>query len=205
MDTRSWKQREGLTLAKFTSKIVGGKQFSGYEIAVAVDPRDARDGMYKLETKGDEKPTNKFTYTRPLVDGAHWRNKELYEQQQECEATKRGHKIAVTAHDKLSLEKKTETFTLLFPANMKLTDRHFIPTGGSPDEKEIEQKLIMGKIDTGMKKKDKQTLNLVPVTNLSFLLTWRLTDMNSEQEVEGSGAKKPKAATLMDDMMQGTP
>jgi len=41
IDTGSWKQQEGLTVAKFAGKMVGGKQYSGYEIAVVVDPQDA--------------------------------------------------------------------------------------------------------------------------------------------------------------------
>ena len=185
--------------------MVGGKQHSGCEIAVVVDPRDARAGMYKLETAGDEKPTNKFSYTRPVVDGSLWRDKEVYEKAQDCDAVLTGRSIQVTAHEKLADELKTETFTLVFPSHCKLTDRHFVPSGESVDEQEIESFMIMGKIDTGIKKTDKTTKNEVAVKNLSFSMTWRLTDMNTEADVKGGGKKKPKAATQMDEFFDGTP
>ena len=205
IDTRSWKQQERLTVAKFTGKMVGGKQYSGYEIAVVVDPRDAREGLYKLETDGDEKPTNKFKYTRPAVDAAMWQNKDVYENAQDCEAVHRGHSIQVTSYVKLPPEQKTETFTLVFPSDCKLTDRHFVPSGESVDEKEIESLLVMGKVDTGIKRLDRTTKAEVSVKNLSFVMTWRLTDMASEDDVTGGDKKKPKAAKQMDDFFDGTP
>jgi len=45
INTGSWKQPERITVAKFAGKMVGGKQHSGFEIAVVVDPRDAREGL----------------------------------------------------------------------------------------------------------------------------------------------------------------
>ena len=185
--------------------MVGGKQYSGYEIAVVVDPRDARSGLYRLETHGDEKPTNKFRYTRPAIDGALWRDKEVYEQGQDCEAVHTGHQIQVTAHEKIPDESKTETFTLVFPSSCKLTDRHFVASGESVDEQEIESFMIMGKIDTGIKRIDKTTKAAVAVKNLSFVMTWRLTDMNTEADVTGGGKKKAKAAQQMDNFFDGTP
>ena len=201
----SWKQPEGITVAKFTGKMVGGKQYSGFEIAVVVDPRDARGGLYKLETYGDEKPTNNFRHTRPAVEGALWRDKLVYEQAQDCEAVYRGHSIQVTAYEKLPEDQKTETFTLVFPSDCKLTDRHFVPSGESVDEKEIESLMVIGKVDTGIKRLDKTTQAEVAVKNLSFCMTWRLTDMNTEDDVTGGGNKKPKAAQQMDDYFDGTP
>jgi len=107
--------------------MVGVKQCSGCEIAVVVDPRDARAGMYKLETAGDEKSMNKFSCIRPIVDGSLWRDKEVHEKAQDCYAVLTGCSIQVAAHEKLADELKTETFTLVFPSNCKLTDRHFVP------------------------------------------------------------------------------
>ena len=192
-------------MAKFTGKMMGGKQHQGYEIAVVVDPRDARAGLYKLETHGDEKPTHKFKYTRPAVEAAHHLNKDVYEKQQTCDAVQIGHSIQVTAYKKLPKEQQTETFTLVFPSSCKLTDRHFIPSGESVDEQEIESLLIMGKVDTGIFKTDKTTKQPLPVTNLSFVMTWRLTDMATEDDVDGGGEKKPKAARQMDDFFDGAP
>ena len=204
-DPGSWRQPERITVAKFAGKMVGGKQHSGFEIAVVVDPRDAREGLYKLETCGDEKPTNKFKYTRPAIEGSLWRDKQVYETAQDCEAVHRGHSIQVTAYEKLSDDQKTETFTLVFPSYCKLTDRHFVPSGESLDEKEIESLMVIGKVDTGIKKLDKTTNAEVAVKNLSFCMTWRLTDMSSEDDVTGGGNKKPKAAKQMDDFFDGTP
>jgi len=205
INTGSWRQQERLTVAKFAGKMVGGKQYSGYEIAVVVDLRDARAGMYKLETDGDKKPTFKFRYARPTIEGALWRDKDVYESKQDCDAVLTGHSIQVTAYEKLPEEQKTETFTLVFPSNCKLTDCHFVPSGESVDEQEIESFLIMGKVDTGIKRIDKTTKAEVAVKNLSFSMTWRLTDMNSEADVKGAGKKKPKAAKQMDEFFDGTP
>jgi len=205
IDTESWKQAEGIAVAKFTGKMVGGKQHSGYEIAVVVDPRDAREGLYTLETYSDEKPTSTFKYTRPTVEASLWRDKDLYEKAQDCEAVYRGRAIEITKYMKLPVERKTETFMLVFPSSCKLTDRHFIPSGESVDEKEIECKMVMGKIDTGMKRMDKTTKKEVDVTNLTFTMTWRLTDMATEDDVAGAGDKKPKAAKQMDEFYDGTP
>lgn len=205
IDTGAWKQPERLTVAKFTGKMMGGKQYQGYEIAVVVDPRDARAGLYKLETYGDEKPTHKFKYTRPAVEAAHYQNKDVYEKAQTCEAVQIGHSIQVTAYKKLPNDQKTETFTLVFPSSCKLTDRHFVPSGESVDEKEIENLMIMGKVDTGIKRMDKTSKTPVAVTNLSFIMTWRLTDMASEDDVMGGDDNKPKAARQMDEFFDGTP
>jgi len=73
------------------------------------------------------------------------------------------------------------------------------------DEQEIESFMIMGKIDTGIKKTDKMTKAEVAVKNLSFGMTWRLTDMNTEADVKGADKKKPKAATQMDEFFDGMP
>jgi hypothetical protein len=93
----------------------------------------------------------------------------------------------------------------VFPSSCKLTDRHFIASGESVDEQEIESLLIMGKVDTGISRTDKTTKAQVAVTNLSFVMTWRLTDMATEDDVMGGGEKKPKAARQMDDFFDGTP
>jgi len=45
----------------------------------------------------------------------------------------------------------------------------------------------------------------LPVTNLSFVMTWRLADMATEDDVDGGGEKKPKAARQMDDFFDGAP
>ena len=73
------------------------------------------------------------------------------------------------------------------------------------DEQEIESFLIIGKVDTGIKRIDKTTKAEVAVKNLSFSMTWRLTDVNSEADVKGAGKKKPKAATQMDEFFDGAP
>jgi len=86
-----------------------------------------------------------------------------------------------------------------------LTDRHFVPSGESVDEQENESFVIMGKIDTGIKKTDKTTKNEIAVKNLSFGMTWRLSDMNTKADVKGAGKKKPKAAAQMDEFYGGTP
>ena len=129
----------------------------------------------------------------------------MCEKAQDCDAVLTGRSIQVTAHEKLADELKTETFTLVFPSYCKLTDRHFVPSGKSVDEQEIESFMIMGKIDKGIKKNDKTTKNEVAVKNLSFSIMWRLTDMNTKADVKGAGKKKPKAATQMDDFFDGTP
>ena len=81
----------------------------------------------------------------------------MHEKAQDCNAVHTGRSIQVAAHEKLADELKTETFTLVFPSCCKLTDRHFVPSGESVDEQEIESFMIMGKIDTGVKKTNKTT------------------------------------------------
>lgn len=116
-----------------------------------------------------------------------------------------GHQIQVTKYEKQPKEQRTETFTVVFPSNCKLTDRHFVPSGESVDEQEIESFMIMGKIDTGIKRIDKTTKSEVAVKNLAFTMTWRLTDMNTEADVTGGGKRKPKAAKQIDEFFDGTP
>ena len=129
----------------------------------------------------------------------------MYESKQDCDAVLTGHSIQVTAHEKLPDEEKTETFTLVFPSNCKLTDRHFVPSGESVDEQEIESFLIMGKVDTDIKRMDKTTKKEVAVKSLAFTIAWRLSDMNTEAVVKGEAKKKAKAAQQMDDYFDGTP
>jgi len=182
-------------VAKFYGKELGGKMYDGLEIAVTGDSRDFMEDLYQLEAYKGEKPTNRFIYSKPLVEGPHWRDKSVYDRQQDCDAVKKGHAIEVTTYDKLGGERKQEKFVLQFPSSMKLTDKQFLGSGEPADEKVIETKLIMGKVNTGLEKDGK------PIKSYSSLLTWRLCDMASERAYDGDGSKKARGQKQMEALL----
>jgi hypothetical protein len=51
-------------------------------------------------------------YTRPEVEAPHWKNKSVYDHQQDCDAVKKGHLIASTAYKKLSEDRKLQKILL---------------------------------------------------------------------------------------------
>jgi hypothetical protein len=198
IDTNKWAQGEGITVAKFSGKEFRGKQYSGVEISMTADPRDVMDELYKLEAVG-EKPASKFILTKPLVEAPHWRNKKVYERQVDCEAVKKGHAIAATAYKSLEPQRKLQKIMLKFDSDMRLHDRFFVPDTEEMNETEVECKVIMGKVDTGIpisKRTDPpETLKIHSVLN-----TWRLVDMASMEDIEGL-SKKARGQRQLEDIL----
>jgi hypothetical protein len=56
------------------------------------------------------------------------------------------------AYKKLSEKRKLQKFLFRFDSDMRLHDRHFLGTGDPVDDLEIDVKVIMGKVDTGLEK-----------------------------------------------------
>jgi len=191
VDESKWNQGEGIKICSFSSHKFGGKQYRGYEISVSVDPRDL--DQYCLEGRNGVKPNHEFVITKPEIEAPFWKSKKTYDSAQKHDAVRDGHNIAVTSYKKVKDEDKKQKLVLRFDSKMKLTDRQFLSPDEAQDDPMIKQQLIMGKVKTGFKVRDKD------LKTHTFLLQWYLCDMSSEQDIEGNTAKRRKGQDLIDE------
>ena len=198
IDVDSWAQEQGLVCNQFWGKVVSDNKYDGWELSVVGDPRDFMDDLYSLEAI--EKPGNRFIFKKPFVEGPHWRDIDIFIKQQDEAVLIEGRKVALNQFMKLSQEEKQDSYEVVFPEGMKLSDKLFLQAGEETDELVVASKLIAGKYKLAEVKKKDQT---VDVKNRSSILTWRLCDIATKRNAGTDENKKSKAEEQLDDILAG--
>ena len=125
---------------------------------------------------------------------------EGYTRQQDEDVLIEGRKVALNKFLKLSKEEKQASYEVVFPDDMKLSDKLFLGTDQDTDELIVDSKLITGKYKLGEVKKKDQT---VDIKNRSSILTWRLCDIATKRDAGHGENKKSKAEEQLDDILAG--
>ena len=171
-----------------------GSKYDVIEVQVVADPRDIANQGYKLFSK-KEKPGTELMLVTPLLEAGLWMDGTSYSEisannnlnakglnEQSC---KDAEAIASTAYKKVT--KKERRTLLKFSSEMSLTDRPFVPFGKSTEKLQL---VMAPKFTTYKNPFDaSKSLSLCKAT-------WRIIDLNSEQDLTLDTEEDAAAAEL---------
>lgn len=183
-------------MTKFQAHEHNGNLYSGIDIRVSADPRDINQDRVSLSRYKDTKPwCHQYVLTLPAVVGTHWLDREDYDEDEECEAIKKGYKITMVSYlgkrknneTEEEKEQKKKRFLLnVMDADgnpMKLSDKPFVPDPLPKGEKPATDVMLVRPNYLSTYYETGNKVDGEAVENIASVVSWRFCDMGSAQPI----------------------
>jgi hypothetical protein len=196
-----WKNSEDVFVTKFYGYKHKGNRYDGIDIRITGDPRDINEDRFSM-VAAEAKPTDKFIFTKPAIPATHWMDREeyaeLHKEEPQGHLFEDGVKEQLKLYKKAPEEEKKRKFDLIIvkkggiPADMKLTDKMFVPKNEEFDAFKVYAHHQIADYDTGQTYIDESTSDEVNVEGTATTLSWKLCDENTKREIDDEEGGKPK-------------